>query len=112
MQRSDLASFGTPRLRGSPVPLPRQALIFIAPPRAAPSPPLAFRHQTRLHWIVLRVTNRPFQMLPIADERVEILPFPESSAAIERQIHRARATAFPKIEQLRERRLPDLHYEM
>jgi len=43
-------------------------------------------------------------MLPVADERVEILPFPKSSAAIERQIRRAGACAFPKIEQFRERR--------
>jgi len=73
---------GTPRLRGSPVPLRRQALIFIAEPCAGPSPRLPLPHQTRLYWIVLRVTNRPFQMLPITDEGVEILPFPESSAAI------------------------------
>src|SRR6185436_813451 len=51
-------------------------------------------------------------MLLVADERVEILPFPESSAAIERQIHHARAAAFPKIEQLRERRRPYVHHQM
>src|SRR6266481_5104797 len=100
MQRSILAGPGTPRSRGSPLPLPRQTLILVPPPRTAPSPCLPLRHQSRLHRIVLRVTNRPFQMLPIADERVEIFAFPESSAAIERQIRRARAAAFPKIEQL------------
>src|SRR5438445_1283473 len=51
-------------------------------------------------------------MFLIADERVEILPFPESSAAVERQIRRARAAAFPKIEQLRERRCPYVHHQM
>src|SRR5664279_2613551 len=51
-------------------------------------------------------------MLTIPDERVEILPFPESSAAFERQISHPRAGAFPKTEQLRERARPNVHHQM
>src|SRR6266850_2423939 len=51
-------------------------------------------------------------MFPIPDERIKILVFPEVSAASERQISRSRAWTFPGIEQLRERRGPNVNYYM
>ena len=69
-------------------------------------------HQGCLHRIVLRVTDRLFQMLPIADECVEIFAFPESSAAVKGQIGRTCACSFPRMEEFRERSRPNVHHQM